>query len=188
METIATILNVIGILLILVSLGLCIASNPMGILGSAVGFLVYGLGGIAYMSNEDKLTLAADILKKDGEMLITKHHQDTVSTIHVASTEIQSNIEKIHSSSAELEKKTANVSNEEAKRIFKNKQNSLTRLAGKLEGSLIKLESCAFEQIIINQLEQLSGPTGHTNVTENINEELKAVRQVMQEVEQINSL
>ena len=54
--------------------------------------------------------------------------------------------------------------------------------------TLHNLESCAFEQILVNYLEQLSGPTGHTDISEDINEELKAVRQVMQEVEQINSL
>ena len=188
MENLSTILEIIGILLILASLGMCISEQPWGILGTAVGFLLFGLAGVAYMSNEDKLNLAADIFKKDGEMLITKHHQDSISAIYVASTEIQNNIKKIRSVAADLENKAADVSNEESKQIFKKKQNSLAQLVGKLEGSLHNLESCAFEQILVNYLEQLSGPTGHTDISENINEELKAVRQVMQEVEQINSL
>ena len=188
MENLSTILEIIGILLILASLGMCISEQPWGILGTAAGFLLFGLAGVAYMSNEDKLNLAADIFKKDGEMLITKHHQDSISAIYVASTEIQNNIKKIRSVAADLENKAADVSNEESKQIFKKKQNSLAQLVGKLEGSLHNLESCAFEQILVNYLEQLSGPTGHTDISENINEELKAVRQVMQEVEQINSL
>ena len=188
MENLSTILEIIGILLILASLGMCISEQPWGILGSAVGFLLFGLAGVAYMSNEDKLALAADIFKNDGEMLITKHHQDSISAIYVASTEIQNNIKKIRSVAADLENKAADVSNEESKQIFKKKQNSLAQLVGKLEGSLHNLESCAFEQILVNYLEQLSGPTGHTDISEDINEELKAVRQVMQEVEQINSL
>lgn len=188
MENLSTILEIIGILLILASLGMCISEQPWGILGTAAGFLLFGLAGVAYMSNEDKLALAADIFKKDGEMLITKHHQDSISAIYVASTEIQNNIKKIRSVAADLENKAADVSNEESKQIFKKKQNSLAQLVGKLEGSLHNLESCAFEQILVNYLEQLSGPTGHTDISENINEELKAVRQVMQEVEQINSL
>lgn len=188
METLATILEIIGVLLIIASLGMCIAGNPLGILGTAAGFLLFGLAGVAYMSNEDKLNLAADIFKKDGEMLITKHHQASISAIYVASTEIQNNIKKIRSVAADLENKAADVSNEESKQIFKKKQNSLAQLVGKLEGSLHNLESCAFEQILVNYIEQLSGPTGHTDISENINEELKAVRQVMQEVEQINSL
>ena len=188
MENLSTILEIIGILLILASLGMCISEQPWGILGTAVGFLLFGLAGVAYMSNEDKLNLAADIFKNDGEMLITKHHQDSISAIYVASTEIQNNIKKIRSVAADLENKAADVSNEESKQIFKKKQNSLAQLVGKLEGSLHNLESCAFEQILVNYLEQLSGPTGHTDISENINEELKAVRQVMQEVEQINSL
>lgn len=188
MENLSTILEIIGILLILASLGMCISEQPWGILGTAVGFLLFGLAGVAYMSNEDKLALAADIFKNDGEMLITKHHQDSISAIYVASTEIQNNIKKIRSVAADLENKAADVSNEESKQIFKKKQNSLAQLVGKLEGSLHNLESCAFEQILVNYLEQLSGPTGHTDISENINEELKAVRQVMQEVEQINSL
>lgn len=188
METLATILEIIGVLLIIASLGMCIAGNPLGILGTAAGFLLFGLAGVAYMSNEDKLALAADIFKNDGEMLITKHHQDSLTAIHIASTEIQNNIKKIRSVAADLENKAADVSNEESKQIFKKKQNSLAQLVGKLEGSLHNLESCAFEQILVNYIEQLSGPTGHTDISENINEELKAVRQVMQEVEQINSL
>jgi len=188
MENLSTILEIIGILLILASLGMCISEQPWGILGTAVGFLLFGLAGVAYMSNEDKLNLAADIFKKDGEMLITKHHQDSLTAIHIASTEIQNNIKKIRSVAADLENKAADVSNEESKQIFKKKQNSLAQLVGKLEGSLHNLESCAFEQILVNYIEQLSGPTGHTDISENINEELKAVRQVMQEVEQINSL
>ena len=188
MENLSTILEIIGILLILASLGMCISEQPWGILGTAAGFLLFGLAGVAYMSNEDKLNLAADIFKKDGEMLITKHHQDSISAIYVASTEIQNNIKKIRSVAADLENKAADVSNEESKQIFKKKQNSLAQLVGKLEGSLHNLESCAFEQILVNYLEQLSGPTGHTDISEDINEELKAVRQVMQEVEQINSL
>lgn len=188
MENLSTILEIIGILLILASLGMCISEQPWGILGTAAGFLLFGLAGVAYMSNEDKLALAADIFKNDGEMLITKHHQDSISAIYVASTEIQNNIKKIRSVAADLENKAADVSNEESKQIFKKKQNSLAQLVGKLEGSLHNLESCAFEQILVNYLEQLSGPTGHTDISENINEELKAVRQVMQEVEQINSL
>lgn len=188
MENLSTILEIIGILLILASLGMCISEQPWGILGTAAGFLLFGLAGVAYMSNEDKLNLAADIFKNDGEMLITKHHQDSISAIYVASTEIQNNIKKIRSVAADLENKAADVSNEESKQIFKKKQNSLAQLVGKLEGSLHNLESCAFEQILVNYLEQLSGPTGHTDISENINEELKAVRQVMQEVEQINSL
>ena len=188
MENLSTILEIIGILLILASLGMCISEQPWGILGTAAGFLLFGLAGVAYMSNEDKLNLAADIFKKDGEMLITKHHQDSISAIHMASTEIQNNIKKIRSVAADLENKAADVSNEESKQIFKKKQNSLAQLVGKLEGSLHNLESCAFEQILVNYLEQLSGPTGHTDISEDINEELKAVRQVMQEVEQINSL
>lgn len=188
MENLSTILEIIGILLILASLGMCISEQPWGILGTAVGFLLFGLAGVAYMSNEDKLNLAADIFKNDGEMLITKHHQDSISAIYVASTEIQNNIKKIRSVAADLENKAADVSNEESKQIFKKKQNSLAQLVGKLEGSLHNLESCAFEQILVNYLEQLSGPTGHTDISEDINEELKAVRQVMQEVEQINSL
>lgn len=188
MENLSTILEIIGILLILASLGMCISEQPWGILGTAAGFLLFGLAGVAYMSNEDKLALAADIFKNDGEMLITKHHQDSISAIYVASTEIQNNIKKIRSVAADLENKAVDVSNEESKQIFKKKQNSLAQLVGKLEGSLHNLESCAFEQILVNYLEQLSGPTGHTDISENINEELKAVRQVMQEVEQINSL
>ena len=188
MENLSTILEIIGILLILASLGMCISEQPWGILGTAAGFLLFGLAGVAYMSNEDKLALAADIFKNDGEMLITKHHQDSISAIYVASTEIQNNIKKIRSVAADLENKAADVSNEESKQIFKKKQNSLAQLVGKLEGSLHNLESCAFEQILVNYIEQLSGPTGHTDISENINEELKAVRQVMQEVEQINSL
>ena len=188
MENLSTILEIIGILLILASLGMCISEQPWGILGTAAGFLLFGLAGVAYMSNEDKLNLAADIFKNDGEMLITKHHQDSISAIYVASTEIQNNIKKIRSVAADLENKAADVSNEESKQIFKKKQNSLAQLVGKLEGSLHNLESCAFEQILVNYLEQLSGPTGHTDISEDINEELKAVRQVMQEVEQINSL
>lgn len=188
MENLSTILEIIGILLILASLGMCISEQPWGILGTAAGFLLFGLAGVAYMSNEDKLALAADIFKNDGEMLITKHHQDSISAIYVASTEIQNNIKKIRSVAADLENKAADVSNEESKQIFKKKQNRLAQLVGKLEDSLHNLESCAFEQILVNYLEQLSGPTGHTDISENINEELKAVRQVMQKVEQINSL
>lgn len=163
--------------------------NCWAIFGTAFGGpLLIGLGEIAYMSNDAKLDLAAYIFKRDGEMLITKHHQDSVSAIHMAATEIQNNIDKIRSVSADLENKAANVSNEESKQIFKKKQKSLDQLVGKLESSLHILESCAFEQVIINYLEHLSGPTGQTNISENINEELKAVRQVMQQVEQINSL
>lgn len=188
METCSIILEVTGILLILASLVLCCACHPMGIVGSALGFAIYGFAGVVYMSHEDKLELAAGILKKDGDMLITRYHKDSVSVIHSVSTEIQNNIKKIRSVAADLENKAANVSNEESKQIFKQKQNSLAQLAGKLEGSLQNLESCAFEQILVNYLEQLSGPTGHADISENINEELKSVRQVMQEVEQINSL
>lgn len=189
MEALCSLISVIGAILCIASFFMIQSENCWAIFGTAFGGpLLIGLSEIAYMSNDAKLDLAAYIFKRDGEMLITKHHQDSVSAIHMAATEIQNNIDKIRSVSADLENKAANVSNEESKQIFKKKQKSLDQLVAKLESSLHILESCAFEQVIINYLEHLSGPTGQTNISENINEELKAVRQVMQQVEQINSL
>lgn len=188
METFSIILEVTGILLILASLVLCCACHPMGIVGSALGFAIYGFAGVVYMSHEDKLELAAGILKEDGDMLITRYHRDSVGAIYAAALDVKNNREKLQSISQDLENKAAKVSDEGARSIFRNKQQKLAQLSDKLEECLVRLERCSFEQILYNYTEELSGATGQSQVSISISEELDSVRQVMQEAEQIQSL
>lgn len=188
METFSIILEITGILLILASLVLCCACHPMGIVGSALGFAIYGFAGVVYMSHEDKLELAAGILKEDGDMLITRYHRDTVGAIYAAALDVKNNRKKLQSISQDLENKATKVADEGARSIFRRKQQNLAQLSDKLGYCLVRLERCAFEQILYNYTEELSGATGQSQGSISISDELDSVRQVMQEVEQIQSL
>lgn len=185
METFASILQILGIIIILASLVVCFF-NFLGIPGTIIGFALCGLSEFIHIDDKAKIQLAEETYKADGELLIIKSHRETLGTLHEAAAEIQRNIGKIQQIAGVLEQKSGNVSNESSKKIFSNKIESLMRQKGKLEQSLHKLESCAFEQALVNYTEELAGPLEKTSITASIHEELEAVRKVMKEVEQIN--
>lgn len=187
METIGSILQIVGILLALGGLALCLACNFYGIIGSVIGFALAGFGELIHIDDEAKLELAIQTYQADGQNLIIKTHQESLGPIYDAAREIEANTKKIQQVYDELNQKAKNMTSSESKKIFSNKLEQLTRQQNKLKASLHNLEKCAFEQVLVKHLENTPDvELGGADFSRSIKEELETVREVMQGVEKIN--
>ena len=158
----------------------------MSIVIMLISFSLSLLFKFAHMDDDSKLRLAEETFNLRKTQNFATYFPKEVATISNAVNEITQHKQKILTLTDNLTGKSQNVSDKNSKKIFESKLQSLEAQESKLNKSLDKLNQCAFEQILMHFIKNLSGEHSVPSDFDNqVHKELKIVEQVMNEVNNI---
>ena len=188
MSTISTILIILFILILYFSVSACWSGNwksaRKGILWLFIAPHILALSQIIHVRDYNIKLRAENSFRKDDARLISTHFSDEVGNISDAAAEIKRQRDGIRTILNDLEKKAADVQDAASKKMLEAKMQNLNTQVNRLDASLNQLEQCAFEQVLLNFVNELPGEPGvAADFQYQVNKELRTMQQVMQEVE-----
>ncbi len=197
METLGSIVDFVGVLLVIVAVILFLVSMCGEVVTMVVspllmiaGVSLMGLGDMCHVDDEKLRDFARDCMKKQDGSLIIAEYRDELDTFYLSLTDIDRNRSKIQNIIISLRNKSNMVSNEQAKQIFNRKIEQLKKQRARLDRAQEKLELYAYEQLLVNFAKTLEyeGISSDMDFARDVQRELETVKAVMDEVASISNL